>query len=304
MHTNRQPQWADASLLLVAMIWGTGFVAVEYAFGAGLTTAALMCLRFTIAAVVMLPFCWKQLRVAGRHALVHGMIAGAILCAAFYAQTYGQSHTSVSNSAFLTATNVVMVPFIVWMITKKRPPAKVYILACCTLVGVSVLAVRFGEEGLRVAYGDVFVLISALLFSLHIAYLGTYTRQLNATVIAFVQIATACVIATVVFVGWDLGSLQQVSWGQGLAPVVYLGCFSTCLCFFVQTKAQQHTSAAKASILLCTESLFGSLFSVMLGLDALTVNLIAGGAIILACVLLTEVDFSQISPVKNRRKAK
>lgn len=303
MHTNRGTKWADTSLLLVAMIWGTGFVAVEYAFRAGLGTAALMSLRFAIATVVMLPFCWKQVRAAGRRTIVHGIIAGVILCAAFYAQTYGQAHTSISNSAFLTATNVMMVPFIVWIITKKRPPAKVYALACCTMLGVSVLAVRFGEEGVRVAYGDVFVLISALLFSLHIAYLGTYTRQLNARVIAFVQIATACAIATVVFVGWDLGSLQQVSWGQGLLPVAYLGCFSTCLCFFLQTKAQQHTSAAKASILLCTESLFGSLFSVILGMDVLTVNLLAGGAIILACVLLTEVDFSHFYPARGRRKS-
>lgn len=71
--------------------------------------------------------------------------------------------------------------------------------------------------------------------------------------------------------------------------MAYLGLFSTCLCYFLQTLAQKHTTPAKAGVLLSTEGLFGSVFSVALGMEALTVNLVAGGLIILASVTLMEL---------------
>lgn len=67
------------------------------------------------------------------------------------------------------------------------------------------------------------------------------------------------------------------------------GLFSTCLCYFLQTFAQKHTTPAQAGVLLSTEGLFGSLFSVLLGLEIVSVNLIIGGVIIMASIILTEL---------------
>jgi len=227
------------------------------------------------------------------------MGAGGVLCAAFFAQIYGQVGTSVSNSAFLTATNVVMVPFIVWLLARKRPPLKMYVLAAGTLVGIGILTLRL-DGGLAIGRGDWIVLLGALLFALHISYLGTVALGVDAGLLTLLQLLTTALVSTAVLLCVDLAALRAMRWGMELLPVLYLALFSTCLCFFLQTTAQQRTSAAKAAILLSAEGLFGSVFSVLLGLEPYTWRMGLGGAGIVACVALTEVDFLKLHAKKPR----
>ena len=72
-----------------------------------------------------------------------------------------------------------------------------------------------------------------------------------------------------------------------------LGVFSTCLCYFLQTTAQKHVNSTKAAIILSTESLFGSIFSVLLGYDPLSAQMVVGGVIILASIILPEFSFGK-----------
>ncbi|MCL2679846.1 MAG: DMT family transporter, partial [Dehalococcoidia bacterium] len=199
--------------------------------------------------------------------------------------------TSVSNSAFLTATNVVMVPFIVWLFARKRPPLKIYVLAAGTLAGIGILTLRL-DGGLAIGRGDWIMLLSAFLFAMHIAYLGTVALGMDAGLLTLLQFLTAALLSTIALLCLDSGALCGVAWGVELLPMLYLALFSTCLCFFLQTAAQQRTSAAKAAILLSAEGLFGSAFSVLLGLEPYTWRMAVGGAVILACIAMTEIDFS------------
>jgi drug/metabolite transporter (DMT)-like permease len=296
------PRRAEAALLLVALIWGSGFIATEYALRAGFPTPLIMTARFWIAALVMLPFYWRKLRTAPRRAVLVGAGAGVLLCGAFFAQTYGQSGTSVSNSAFLTATNVVMVPFLMRLFARTRLPLKMYVLAAGTLAGIGVLTLRL-DGGLAIARSDWIVLLCAFLFALHIVYLGTAARGLDAGLLTLLQMLVSALLSTVVLlcVGADA---PRAAYGlPGLLSVLYLAVFSTCLCFFLQTAAQQWMSAAKAAILLSTEGLCGSAFSIVLGLEPCTWNKVAGGLMIVACVVLTEVDFSRPYRARKRRGA-
>jgi drug/metabolite transporter (DMT)-like permease len=88
--------------------------------------------------------------------------------------------------------------------------------------------------------------------------------------------------------------------------VIYLGVFSTCLCFFIQTSAQKRTSASKAGIIMSTEGFFGTLFSILLGMEPLTAKVIIGGIVILTAVILTEVKFDskRIMAAKTAKLAK
>ena len=94
---------ADVMLLLVAIIWGSGFIATEYAINANMTPLIILAFRFTIAALVLFIFMAKKIKEISRKEWVRGGIAGVILFFAFYFQTIGQSLTTISNSAFITA---------------------------------------------------------------------------------------------------------------------------------------------------------------------------------------------------------
>lgn len=231
-----------------------------------------------------------------RQDLLYGGVAGAILFFAFYLQIYGQARTTVSNSAFLTATNVVMVPFLVWAATKKRPAGRTFLLAFATLVGIGLLTLNL-QQSARLGYGDGLILLCAFFFALHICYLSRAVAGRDAMLITLVQITTAAVISLLVLLLFDHNSLARADLARGFPPTLYLGLMSTCLCYLLQTWAQKYADAAKAGILLSTEGLFGALFSVLLGFEPLGWRLAAGGLVIFLSVVLMEL------PARAKRTA-
>ena len=142
-------------------------------------------------------------------------------------------------------------------------------------------------------------LLCALLFALHITSLGRLSPEDDVLRVNLVQLSVAAVVSVAVFLITDLHAVEAVNWNLGLPAVVYLGLFSTCLCYFLQTTAQKYTSPSQAGVLLSAEGLFGSLFSVLLGMEPLTVNLAVGGLIILAAVIGMELSPRKKQPEKG-----
>jgi drug/metabolite transporter (DMT)-like permease len=286
MTKTQQRRLSLLSLLLVTLIWGGGFIATEFAIRSKLDTAWILALRFVLAVAVLGLVFWKRVRASARPAVLHGVIAGALLFGGFYAQTAGQALTTVSSAAFITATSVVMIPFLSWAMAGKRPVTREVLLCLTSMGGVLLLTVDF-SKGLVFSAGDLMVLLCAALFALHTAFVGHFCARDDATAVTFWQLATAGAAALVALAIRK----PQVSAGQialGAWPIVYLGLFSTCLCYLLQTRAQQHVPAAQAGVVMSMEGVFGTLFSLALGFEALRLPMALGGALITLSVILTE----------------
>ena len=279
---------SNISLILVAIIWGSGFVASQMELDANLSSAFIMFVRFAIATIIIGVVFYKDLKAnMKKEHLKGGIVIGLFLFLAFYVQTVGLQYTTPSNNAFITASNVVMVPFLWWIISKKRPSLKIFISSFLCLLGIGILSFNF-STGISFKLGDLLTLLCALLFACQIITTGVLAQKMDAKVVVFLQFAVATVLGFITFMLTDrnFGAFGSAS---GMAAVAYLGIFSTCLCYFLQTTAQQHVESAKAAIILATESLFGTVFSVILGYDKLTVNMVLGGLIILISILMTEL---------------
>jgi drug/metabolite transporter (DMT)-like permease len=281
----------DVMLIMVALIWGTGFIATEYAIESTLDPIYIMFGRFAIATLTLLFFVIKDIKKIPKDEWIKGSIAGLLLFLGFFFQTYGQSQTTVSNSAFLTATNVVFVPYIAWILTRHKPKTKVFFLSMLTFIGVTILTVN-PSEGFSINIGDLLVLICAIMFATHIAFVSVAVKGNNPLRVTFIQLTVATLLSFIGSIIINPGKLSQVDYSLAIPSVVFLGVFSTCLCFFMQTSAQKRTTPAKTGIILSMESLFGTLFSVILGIDPLTAKIVIGGLVIFTAVVLTEVDFN------------
>lgn len=284
----------DLMLLATALLWGSGFVATEYAIRANMNFMLIMVARFTVATLVLLIFTIKEIEEIKKQEWIRGSIAGIILFAGFSFQTLGQSMTTVSNSAFITATNVIMVPFVVWIFRKRQPKLKTMLLACMTLLGVSILTLS-PNEGISFNIGDIYIFICAILFAMHISYLEFGVSGSNAKRITFIQllVATFLSIISLLVVKQDF---SIIDYHAAIPASIYMGVFSTCIAFFLQTSAQKQVSASKVGIILSMESLFGTIMAIMLGVELLSLKVAVGGTIILLAVILTELKIS------NRRK--
>lgn len=66
-------------------------------------------------------------------------------------------YTTPSNNAFITAANVVIVPFLWWAISKKKPGAKFIVSSFLCLLGIGILSINF-SEGFAFKIGDLMTL--------------------------------------------------------------------------------------------------------------------------------------------------
>lgn len=137
--------------------------------------------------------------------------------------------------------------------------------------------------------GDTITLMGAIAFAFHTVSLGVFARKINSRVLTFLQIATAAVLSLIVFIVADR-DLSAFASTKGLLAVLYLAIFSTCIAYFIQTLCQQYASPSKTSIIISTESLFGTTLSVLLGFELFTYNLIIGGLAIFLSVIIIETN--------------
>ncbi len=303
---NAKPKFLyQGALLLTAILWGGGFLFSQYGLDAGLSPTGLMLGRFIIAILLFAVFFGKKIiqNFKPEH-LFGSAVIGALLFAAFFLQTVGLQYSTPSNNAFITASNVIMVPFLWWIFTKRRPPAIMFPASFLSFIGIAILSINF-SNGFSIAVGDLITLASAVLFACQITATGLFARKIDPHVLVFFQFMVAGILSFFAFIFMD-GNFASFASAPALISIGYLGIFSTGICFLLQTVAQVHVDSSKAAILLSTESLFGSLFSVLAGYDAITIQLLLGGGIIFFSVLLPEIVLAKkaSASVANTNSAK
>lgn len=293
---------ADLALVLTALIWGSAFPVSQYAIDSNMSTSLILLLRFSIASIILLILFFKKIKTITKKEFQYGIIAGAFLFLGFYTQTIGLKYTTPSNNAFITAIYVIMVPFITMFVFKKRPKTKFFFLPLITFLGVVILTYS-PSSNVLLSKGDLLTLLCALFFALHISYLGIVSKKVDVIKMTFLQMITASVLSLLFFVFYDKLVITNIDYTKGILSILYLGIFSTCLCFFIQTYAQSNTSPSKAAMILSTEALFGSLFSVILKIEPFTINLLIGGSLILLTIFAAETDFSKLRKNKKINRA-
>lgn len=286
---------ADLSLLIVALIWGGGFIAVKDALNS-ISPFYMMAIRFSLATIMMLLVFFKKIKILKRKDLVIGSIVGLFLFAGFAVQTIGMKYTSAGKNAFLTATNVVIVPFLSWIIYKKKPDGYSIAAAFLTLMGIAFLSL---QNGFAIGLGDSLTLLCAVFFAVHIVLVGYFAKNNDPIILTMVQLGLSAVLSLVAALFFE-----KAPTGLGFdayRAIGYLGFFSTFIAFLIQNVAQKYSQPTHAAIILCLESVFGSVFAVLLLHDVFTIKMIIGCILIFFAIILSEtkLDFSKKLQIKD-----
>jgi drug/metabolite transporter (DMT)-like permease len=75
---------------------------------------------------------------------------------------------------------------------------------------------------------------------------------------------------------------------QMIGAVAYLVLFPTLMAFIIQNVAQQLTTSTHTALILCLESVFGTVLSVIFLKEILTIKMIAGCVLIFMAIVLTD----------------
>ncbi|MCC5911260.1 MAG: DMT family transporter [Clostridiaceae bacterium] len=292
--SNKKKYIADISLLFVAAVWGSGFVAVKDALNT-VTPMFLMALRFALASMILYVFLHRKIGNIVKDDFKKGSIVGIILFLAFAAQTYGLQFTTASKQGFLTATYVVIVPLLYWLLYKKPPKLKAFIGSFITIIGIGFISLEGSTLVLNI--GDLLTLVCAVFFAAHIISIEYYAKDMNVYKLAFVQIFIAAILfIAIAFITEPLpANLSTRAW----VAIVYLAIFSTFACFTIQTIAQKYTSSTHASIILSLESLFAAIFGVLILHEKMSPMILLGCGLIFIAILIVEIDLDVIKNFKR-----
>ncbi|MCT4618940.1 MAG: DMT family transporter [Marinisporobacter sp.] len=276
---------ADFSLLMVAFVWGSTFAVIKDVLSEA-QPLNMMGIRFILATILLSIMFHKKLKKTTKEAFKGGIIIGLFLFIAMATQTIGLVYTTASKQAFLTGTNVVMVPFFVWMVHKKRPDKYAFIGAFLAIVGIGLLTLDGSFSFSTFNKGDVLTLVCAVFFACHIISIGHFTKKYDPVVLSIVQFGVTGIlfaISAMVFESFTLNVGAPV-----MKAILYLALAGTAFAYTVQNVAQKYTSSSHAAIILCLEAVFGSLLAVILLGEVLTKRMILGCAVIFIGIILTE----------------
>ncbi|MBQ5783314.1 MAG: EamA family transporter, partial [Oscillospiraceae bacterium] len=158
-------------LIIVTVIWGGGFIGIKMALDGGMSAGLLNMSRGLLFSLIVFCAFPKQVMSMTKDELKNGLLVGTFNALGFITQAVGALYTTPSNSSFLTTTNVVMVPFMAWVIFKIRPKLRNLIAVVVCMAGMGVLTGAFETEFI-LNIGDVWTVMGALFFGLSIVFLA------------------------------------------------------------------------------------------------------------------------------------
>ena len=280
---------AIGALILVTVIWGGGFVASDIALES-MKPFQIMMVRFLLASVLMGVISRGQRKSEEKlkdraGAIKAGVLMGVTLFMGFAFQIIGLQYTTPSKNAFLTALNVVIVPFIAFVILKKKIGAKGIVGAVMSVLGVALLSLN---GNFTVSLGDGLTLFCAVGFAFQIFFTSEFVKKYPASVLNTVQMFTAFVLSAISLMISGENDFYVTT--QGWLSVLYLGVVSTTICYLLQTACQKYIDETKAAIILSMESVFGTIFSILILHEVVTVRMVIGCAVILAAVIISNMS--------------
>ena len=273
---------ADLTLLLVAIIWGSAFVAQRVA-GQMNSVYLFNGARYLLAALVVLPFVGRNnISPYSRAQLKWMFIAGFILFLGSAFQQVGVVYTTAGNAGFITGLYVVLVPIVLFIGWRER----LHWLALAA-VGLAVGGASLLSTGGRfeVRAGDALELVSALFWAFHVVILGKFASQFESKSFSVGQLVVCGLLN--LLVGLFVEKSLPLDWTLA-AAIAYTAFFSLGLCYTLQIWAQRHTPPADAALILSLESVFAVLAGWLLLDETLALIQILGCVLIFAAVILSQ----------------
>lgn len=299
MSSSKAKLWPQLCILAATLIFGSSFLIMKQAVD-GIPVFTLLAIRFTGAGVMFALIFWKKWRLLNKETLIGGAVLGTLMFLGYAFQTYGLSGigswegTTPGKNAFLTATYCVLVPFLSWMLTRKRPDRYNVAAALLCLLGTGLVSLN---EDFTVVGGDILTLICGIAFSLHILAVDKYAKTCDILLLTVLQFLFMALWswAGIFLAGETMTSLPS---GSDLLRLGYLAVCASGLAMLFQNIGQANTPPATGAVLLSLEAPFGVMFSVLFGSERPTAQMYLGFALIFFAVILSETKLSFLSRKK------
>lgn len=288
-------------LLLTATIWGVAFVAqsvgMEY-----IGPFTFNAVRNAIGALVLIPCIGFLRRIRTeeekrkpedkqeKKTLVAGGVScGVLLFIASNLQQVGIQYTTVGKAGFITAMYIVIVPLLGIFLGKKAG-ARVWCAVVIAVVGLYMLCVT--DSGFSLQKGDLFVLICAIAFSVHILVVDYFAPKVDGVKMSCIQFFVCALLSGICMLLFESPNVIQIL--QAWVPVLYAGVLSCGVAYTLQIIGQKGMNPTVASLILSLESVVSVIAGWMILKQELSGRELLGCGLMFAAIILVQLPEKKV----------
>lgn len=272
---------ADLLLFMVAIIWGTAFVAQGIAGQYGIAYL-YNGVSFMLAGLILIPFIPRNTKIS-KEQWKWMLIAGVVLCIATALQQVGLLFTKVANASFLTSLYAVFTPFLLWIGFRERPHW--VDLIAVSLAGIGAFMLSTGGQ-FQVKAGDALELSGSLFWALHFVVLGKYASRFESISFASGHFIISGFINFII--GLFVEDVSTLSALPLLGAILYRATLSIGIGYTLQVWGQKHTPPTDAALILGLEAVFAVLAAWLILKQTLFPVQIIGCVMIFVAVLVSQ----------------
>ena len=287
MNTSKRNWKSPLLLILTATIWGVAFVAQSVGMDY-VKPFTFNGVRSLLGAVVLLPVIYvmgrgKKGAGSPKTLWLGGISCGLCLCVATSLQQIGIQYTTAGKAGFLTAMYIIIVPVLGLFLGKKSSP----------FVGISILLATVGlyllsiKEGFNIGQGDIYVILCAIVFSVHILVIDYFAPRCDGVKLSCIQFFVCGTISTIIALVFEKPEVSQIF--SAWLPIAYAGIMSCGVAYTLQIIGQKGMNPTVASLLLSLESVISVLAGWVLLKQALSVKELIGCVIMFAAIILAQL---------------
>ena len=277
-------------LILITVLWGTSFIITKN-ITQDLPVFLYLGIRFLIGLIVFIPFI-LNLKHLNKKIVIMAFTTGFLFFFGMIFQTYGLQSTTAGKTGFITGLSTVMVPFLVWLGSRKRLNQKIWIPVILSVIGMAFLLLE-GETGGGLIIGDILVVICAFFFAVYYVQNGKYVRFSDVysySIIQMLVISVSSFLCSLLFrESYDLLSAPLNFW----FVMIYMGIGVMTLTFIFQNWSQQYQDATTVANNFTLEPVFAAIFAFLIGNE--TISLIGWNILFPPTQILTLLPFRILS---------
>ncbi|MDP3910880.1 MAG: DMT family transporter [Gemmatimonadales bacterium] len=274
------PRRAGLLLFAAAATWGVSFVVVKDALSAS-SPLLFVSVRFALAAAVLAPFAGLGVRFT-RSELAAGLLLTVLLATGFAAHAVGLQYTTPARSGFIVGLSSILAPVVAFLVLRQRPG---WVVSAALVLAGFGLYFLTAPDGGGLNRGDLWTLITAVVFGGHIVAVTELSRRHDARRLVWLQVA-----GTAIGVAITAALLEPMRFDATLpliGALIFTGVVATAAALVWQMRAQRHMSSSRAALILCFEPVFAALTSWLWVQERFSGEQWVGAGLILVGMVLT-----------------
>ncbi len=276
---------ADFSLFLVALAWGGTFFIVQDAVSKTPVYIFLFW-RFFFSSLLMALISYKKILKIDLPTLKAGLVLGLFMFTGFAFQTFGLTLTLSSTVAFLTGLNVIIVPFLLYIIFRKS--ASIYSIIGAVIASFGLYFLTSGGK-LGFGIGETYAFICAFAFAFHIVFTDRFSKKYDVLSLVTIELFVVAVFSFFASLIFDKSIIPPHIDSVFIEAMVSTVLFATVFAFGIQTAMQRYTTPAKTAIIFTLEPVSAGVFGYFFVGELLTSIQLGGAFLILFGMLSAEL---------------